>query len=116
MLTAKRRRERRGGDDGALRFSIFQLMFHVIQFHVSCPAMGFEITTTHTFSAAPAIVLYDGTLEPVHGHNWRASVTVASDKLDSVGVVMDFHLLQRLVDEVIRPMHNRPLNELPAFA
>jgi 6-pyruvoyltetrahydropterin/6-carboxytetrahydropterin synthase len=78
--------------------------------------MPFQITTTHEFSAAHAIVLYDGTIEPVHGHNWRVSITVASDKLDSIGVVMDFHQLQRLVDEVIGPMHNRHLNELPAFA
>ena len=91
-------------------------MFHVFMFHVSCETMGFQITTTHEFSAAHAIVLYDGTIEPVHGHNWRVSVTVASDKLDSIGVVMDFHQLARLVDEVIGPMRNRHLNELPAFA
>jgi len=30
--------------------------------------------------------------------------------------VMDFHLLERLMDEVISPLHNRNLNDLPAFA
>jgi 6-pyruvoyl-tetrahydropterin synthase len=29
---------------------------------------------------------------------------------------MDFHALERLVDEVIGPMHNRHLNELEPFA
>ena len=28
---------------------------------------------------------------------------------------MDFHELERLLDEIITPMHNRHLNELPAF-
>ena len=78
--------------------------------------MGFEISTTRVFSAAHALRLYDGSLEPVHGHNWRVKVTVSSPKLDAIGVVMDFHELERLVDEVIRPMHNRHLNEVAPFA
>ncbi len=77
--------------------------------------MPFTITTTRDFSAAHAIRLYDGSIEPMHGHNWRISVTVAADKLDSIGVVMDFHELERLVDEVVAPMHNRSLNDLPMF-
>src|SRR5437762_7357205 len=77
--------------------------------------MPFQITITCEFSAAHALRLYDGSLEPIHGHNWRVSVTVMADKLDAIGVVMDFHELERLVDEVIGPMHNRSLNDLPAF-
>jgi len=77
--------------------------------------MGFEITTTRSFSAAHQLRLYDGTLEPVHGHNWKVKVTVSAPRLDSIGVVMDFHELERLLDEIITPMHNRHLNELPAF-
>ena len=77
--------------------------------------MPFEITTTREFSAAHQLRLYDGTLEPLHGHNWRVEVAVSAEKLDAIGVVMDFHELERLVDRVIGPMHNRHLNELPAF-
>ena len=77
--------------------------------------MAFEISTIRTFSAAPALRLYDGSLEPVHGHNWRVKVTVAAPKLDSIGVVMDFHELERLVDQVVVPLHNRHLNELEPF-
>ena len=75
----------------------------------------FEITTTRGFSAAHQLRLYDGSLEPVHGHNWRVKVTVAAGKLDAIGVVMDFHELERLVDAVITPMHNRHLNEVAPF-
>src|SRR2546421_5919674 len=78
--------------------------------------MPFEITTTREFSAAHQLKLYDGSLEPLHGHNWRVKVMVAAEKLDPIGVVMDFHELERLVDAIIAPMHNRHLNELPAFA
>jgi 6-pyruvoyltetrahydropterin/6-carboxytetrahydropterin synthase len=77
--------------------------------------MAFEIATLRTFSAAHALRFPDGTVEPVHGHNWRVKVTVGATGLDGVGCVMDFHELERLVDIVIQPLHNRHLNDLPPF-
>jgi 6-pyruvoyltetrahydropterin/6-carboxytetrahydropterin synthase len=77
--------------------------------------MSFHITTTRHFSAAHQLRLYDRSLEPLHGHNWRVKVTVSAVKLDGMGVVMDFHELERRLGQVIEPMHNRHLNDLPAF-
>src|SRR4051812_41011544 len=71
--------------------------------HTIMPLM-YEISTTRTFSAAHQLKLYDGTLEPVHGHNWRIKVVVSAPKLDAIGVVMDFHELERLVDQIVGPM------------
>ncbi len=76
----------------------------------------YELTTTTGFAAAHQLRLYDGSLEPLHGHNWRVRVCVQADRLDAIGVVMDFHELERLVKQVLDPMHNRHLNDLPAFA
>jgi 6-pyruvoyltetrahydropterin/6-carboxytetrahydropterin synthase len=78
--------------------------------------MPFEIATTRRFSAAHQLRLHEGTIEPVHGHNWVVNVTVAAEALDGIGVVMDFHELERLVDQVIGPWHNRHLNELAPFS
>jgi 6-pyruvoyltetrahydropterin/6-carboxytetrahydropterin synthase len=78
--------------------------------------MGFEISTVRVFSASHQLRLYDGSLEPLHGHNWVVKVTVAAPKLDAIGVVMDFHELERLLDIIIAPMHNRHLNDLPERA
>jgi 6-pyruvoyltetrahydropterin/6-carboxytetrahydropterin synthase len=78
--------------------------------------MPFEIHITREFSAAHQLRLYDEILEPLHGHNWQVRVSVAAEKLDRIGVVMDFHELERIVDAVIGPMHNRNLNEMPEFA
>jgi 6-pyruvoyltetrahydropterin/6-carboxytetrahydropterin synthase len=75
----------------------------------------FDITTTRSFSAAHQLRLYDGSLEPLHGHNWTVRVTVTADELDGIGVVLDFHELERLVDRVLAPLHNRHLNELDPF-
>src|SRR5580692_6605825 len=78
--------------------------------------MPFEISTTRHFSASHQLRLYDDTIEPLHGHNWTVRVTVAAPNLDAIGVVMDFHELERLADLIIAPMHNHHLNDLPAFA
>ena len=78
--------------------------------------MSFEIASTRRFCAAHSLKLYDGSMEPIHGHNWRVQVRVSSPKLDSIGVVMDFHLLEKLIDDIVTPWHNRHLNECPPFA
>ena len=78
--------------------------------------MPFDITARREFSAAHQLRLYDGSLEPLHGHNWRATVTVRAQQLDGIGVVMDFHELERLLNAIIDPMHNRHLNELKPFS
>ena len=77
--------------------------------------MPFQITTTRHFSAAHQLRLYDGSLEPLHGHNWKVKVTVSAAKLDEIGVVMDFHELERRVNRIIDPMHSRNLNDLAPF-
>lgn len=78
--------------------------------------MPFQIATTREFAAAHALRLYDGSLEPTHGHNWRIRVTVTAPALDAIGVIMDFHELERLLDAILAPLHNRHLNEVPPFA
>ncbi len=78
--------------------------------------MPFDITVTRVFAAAHQLRLYDGSLEPLHGHNWKLAVTVTADQLDTIGVVMDFHELERRVAELVDSLHNSHLNDHPAFA
>jgi len=77
--------------------------------------MKFEITVRLEFSAAHQLRLYDQSLEPAHGHNWTVMVCVGSDELDAIGVVMDFHVLERKIKRIINPFDNRHLNEVPPF-
>jgi len=66
------------------------------------------------FCAAHAIVIR-GEREPVHGHNWKVSVTVAGEALDRDGLLVDFHALERLVREILARFRNRDLNATPPF-
>jgi 6-pyruvoyltetrahydropterin/6-carboxytetrahydropterin synthase len=77
--------------------------------------MPFDITTERTFAASHQIWLYDGQLEPLHGHNWVVRVTVSAAKLDRIGVVMDFHDLERQLNEIVGGWHNRHLNDVQPF-
>ena len=77
--------------------------------------MPFDITARREFSAAHQLRLYDGALEPLHGHNWVVVVTVSAQRLDEIGVVMDFHELERLLDRILAPLHNAHLNEVEPF-
>ena len=47
---------------------------------------------------------------------WKVKVTVAVSKLDSIGVVMDFHELERRLDQILAPWKNSHLNQNAAFA
>ncbi|MBL8878500.1 MAG: 6-carboxytetrahydropterin synthase [Phycisphaerales bacterium] len=76
----------------------------------------FEVTVSGWFAAAHQLRLSDGSLEPLHGHNWRVEVTCAGESLDAMGVLVDFTKLKPALDSLLARMHDRHLNELPAFA
>lgn len=75
-----------------------------------------QIRIDRVFSAAHALRLPDGSLEPVHGHDWQVAVTVAADRLDAMQCVMDFHELERIVDGVLQPWQTANLNDCAPFA
>ncbi|MEP0846946.1 MAG: 6-carboxytetrahydropterin synthase [Phycisphaerae bacterium] len=75
----------------------------------------FEVSVSAWFAAAHRLRLPDGSFEPLHGHNWRVAVTCAGPKLDPMGVLIDFTRLKPRLDDLLRELHDRCLNELPAF-
>lgn len=74
----------------------------------------FEISVEAEFCAAHALMI-QGVREPNHGHNWRLTVTVAGPSLDADGLLLDFHHLEKVVHEVVRPFHNGDLNVSAQF-
>lgn len=75
----------------------------------------FELTLESEFSAAHRLRMHDGTLEPLHGHNWRVEVFLVGSELDSAGLVADFVVLQKDLSQIVGRLHDTCLNELPAF-
>src|SRR5437762_1777934 len=75
----------------------------------------YEIEVHDEFSAAHFLKLYDGSWEKRHGHNWKVSVVMRSEKLDSMGVVVDFEALKPSLKKVLAEFHERSFNEHPDF-
>ena len=68
----------------------------------------FQITAQRDFSASHQLRLYDGSLEPLHGHNYQVSVRMEGE-LDRAGVVLDFISFKPLVKKICDSLDHRTL-------
>jgi 6-pyruvoyltetrahydropterin/6-carboxytetrahydropterin synthase len=75
----------------------------------------FEISVDETFAAGHALRGYKGKCENIHGHNYRVRVTLSGQQLDSVGLLYDFVHLKKVIQEVIRSLDHRFLNDFSPF-
>jgi len=69
---------------------------------------------TH-FSGGHHLRNYPGDCEKPHGHNWKIRVAARAEKLDELGMGIDFRHLKNHVKKVIQELDHSDLNELPAF-
>ncbi|MEZ6242770.1 MAG: 6-carboxytetrahydropterin synthase [Phycisphaerales bacterium] len=74
----------------------------------------YEIRVEHEFAAAHALSI-SGAREPVHGHNWRVTLTIVGAQLDDDGLLADFHTIEHALRETCAPFHNANLNDTPPF-
>ncbi len=75
----------------------------------------YVIEVTAEFCASHQLRLADGSLEPLHGHNWHVQAKVESGQLDDLETVMDFHVLENMLKQIINPWMNGHLNNVPPF-
>jgi 6-pyruvoyltetrahydropterin/6-carboxytetrahydropterin synthase len=75
----------------------------------------FEVTVEQTFAAGHALRNYKGKCENVHGHNYRVRVTIAGERLDEIGLLVDFVDVKRLMGGAIEYLDHRFINDLPPF-
>lgn len=58
---------------------------------------------------------YKGQCERLHGHNWKLQVVLKAEKLDALGMVVDFRDAKRIVGEIINRFDHVYLNEIQDF-
>ena len=75
----------------------------------------YELVVDTDFSAAHKLRGYEGACERLHGHNWRVQVVVKSQKLDRLGMVMDFKEVKSRLAQILDEFDHNYLNELDAF-
>ncbi len=76
---------------------------------------SYQISVETSFAASHQLRDYKAPLEPLHGHNFRVEVFVASASLPDTGYIVDFLELEVMLKEVVAPYDHRHLNDLPPF-
>ena len=75
----------------------------------------FEVSVEQTFAAGHALRNYKGKCENVHGHNYRVLVTIQGPQLDSIGLLVDFVEVKKLMSRVVDKLDHQFINDLPPF-
>ncbi len=76
----------------------------------------FEIKVKAEFEAAHRVTGYPGKCDRLHGHSWVVEAQVRGRKLDSLGMLVDFKSVKKLLKGVLDQMDHQFLNELEPFS
>jgi len=75
----------------------------------------FELIITTDFAAAHRLREYEGACENLHGHNYKVDVVLQSDRLNNLGMVMDFKAIKAALAEVTDRLDHAFLNDVDPF-
>jgi len=76
----------------------------------------FDVEIRRTFSAAHQLRGYDGDCRNLHGHNYNVIAVVRTDKLNDIGIALDFKRLKAALDSILAEYDHKNLSELPEYA
>ena len=75
----------------------------------------YRVRIKKDFSSAHNLRGYEGNCENLHGHNWKVEASLVSDKLDKIGMLVDFKVFKMELKKIMDELDHRYLNEHPAF-
>lgn len=67
------------------------------------------------FASAHTLRDYPGACSRMHGHNWKVEVEVTAERLNDIGMGIDFKEIKRATRQVTEELDHRYLNEIPPF-
>ena len=76
----------------------------------------YNLIVETNFAAAHNIRGYKGKCEKIHGHNWKVQVVLTSERLDELGMVIDFKDVKETALYILERFDHTYLNELDEFA
>lgn len=77
--------------------------------------MTYTVSKDFTFAAAHFIRGHQGGCQNLHGHNYRVRIHVAAEKLDQLGMVVDFADIKREARLLLDPFDHAVINDVPPF-
>ena len=75
----------------------------------------FQLRVEAEFSAAHYLSNYHGKCENLHGHNYRVRLWVRGTELNEGGMLADFTLLKKALNDSIDPLDHTNLNDMEIF-
>ena len=76
----------------------------------------YTLTTMVEFSSAHTLVGHSGPCKKMHGHNWKVEVEITGEKLDKIGMVVDFKEIRKATNLVVGELDHEFLNNLEPFS
>jgi 6-pyruvoyltetrahydropterin/6-carboxytetrahydropterin synthase len=78
------------------------------------PALYRTFVETH-FTAAHQLLGYPGHCGRLHGHTWKVRAEVSTDRVDALGLSIDFRDLMQIVHIPLDKLDHFHINEIPPF-
>jgi len=75
----------------------------------------YRLSIETSISAAHLLRDYEGPCARLHGHNWKIKVQVATDRLNDIGIAIDFKDLKDITWQVAGRFDHQNFNEIPPF-
>lgn len=75
----------------------------------------YEISAFGHFDAAHFLRGYPGKCANIHGHRWKVEITLQGEKLDEMGILIDFMDVKNMLKEVLEVFDHKMLNDIPPF-
>lgn len=75
----------------------------------------FQVCVRAHFDAAHFIRGYNGECSNLHGHRWEVEVCIEGNKLDNLGMLIDFKEVKQTIRKTLKLLDHSLLNDLTAF-
>ncbi len=75
----------------------------------------YKINVTSHFSAAHSLREYPGLCKNLHGHNWKVRIALNCQKVDELGMAVDFTLAKKWLDDLMTELDHKNLNDIKPF-
>lgn len=75
----------------------------------------FQVCVQLHFDAAHFIRNYDGKCANLHGHRWNVVVCIEGEKLDDLGILIDFGDVKQAMQKSLTLLDHSLINDLPFF-
>jgi len=73
------------------------------------------LTVEDHFASAHQLRGYKGKCENIHGHNWKVVLDVSGEKLNDLGLLIDFHDLKAVLKKITGYLDHKNINETEPF-